>query len=226
MTRNDETLEQLRQKIGPDLSPVRPLRSAWSTALVVIPLALFTLSVVLIRFGARADVAEIDFWTLWGPAGVMLFAAYIILGLALRQRAPEASLGWTLWLLLPAAAIAFQIGGFWLSYQIAPHPLPDAMAGSGANCFRNISFVAVPPVLAVLWLLSRGLPMRPKVAGFLGGMGGGLISEAIYRLHCPVSELSHVVPWHTGSILVAGVLGMLIGTWWERTRLNSWELGS
>jgi hypothetical protein len=92
-----------------------------------------------------------------------------------------------------------------------------------AMCFWRISMLGVPPVLLVLWLLSRGLPLRPKIAGLLAGIGGGLVSEGVYRLHCGVSHPAHVVGWHTTAVLVMGLLGLLAGMWWERHQLRRWR---
>ena len=92
-----------------------------------------------------------------------------------------------------------------------------------ALCFGRISALGVPPVILVLWLLSRGLPLRPKVAGLLAGIGGGLVSESVYRLSCGMSNPAHIVPWHTGAILVMGLFGLIAGMWWERRQLQSWQ---
>jgi hypothetical protein len=53
-------------------------------------------------------------------------------------------------------------------------------------------------------------------------MGGGFASEGIYRLQCGLSHPEHVLPWHTGAVLVMGVLGLLAGLWWEHRTLQNW----
>ena len=218
---HDSSFEQVRKEVARDLKPVRPLRPAWSSALIALPIALFLLSVVLIVYGLRSDAATIGTAPLWIPASLMVAGAYVVLVFALLQRAPESTVSWIWWVVLPLAAIGLQLGG---AYWTLLHGAPPAAVSlrEEAMCFFRISLLGVPPVLIALALLSRGLPLRPKVAGFLAGLGGGLLSEGIYRLHCGMSNPSHIVPWHTGAILVMGLFGLLAGLWWERRRLDRW----
>lgn len=216
---SDSSFERVRNEVARDLPPVRPLRPAWTTALVAIPAALLLLSVVLIAYGLRADADAIGFWPVWGPASVMVAAAYVILVLALVQRAPESSMSRVWWIALPLAAIALQIGGAYWTH--ASSGSPEAGPTSSV-CFWHVSLLGVPPVLVVLWLLSRGLPLRPKIAGLLAGLGAGFLSEGVYRLHCGLSHPGHIIVWHTGAVLVMGLLGLLAGLWWERRQIHRW----
>jgi len=217
----DSSFEKIRREVAQDLKPVRPLCSGWTSALIVFPVALFLLSLVLIVYGLRSDAAEIGSAPLWVPASLMVASAYAVLVLALIQRAPEATVSWTWWVALPLAAIVFQVGGaYWtLTHGSVP---PSVSWQVEAMCFWRVSALGLPPVILVLVLLSRGLPLRPKVAGLLGGLGGGFISEGVYRLHCGISHPGHIVPWHTSAVLVMGLLGLLAGIWWEHRRLQSW----
>lgn len=215
----ESSFERLRDEVASDLEPVRSLRPAWSSALVAIPVAIFLLSFVLVVYGIRNDAGELGFWPLWGPAAAMVAVAYGILVLALTQRAPEASTSWMGFVLLPALAVLLQIGTAYWTQRFAAAPPPVAWDRQ-AVCFGRIAFLGLPPVLLALWLLSRGLPLRPRVAGLSGGLAGGLLSEAVYRLHCGLSHPAHVVPWHTGAVLVLALAGLLAGLGWERRRLQ------
>jgi hypothetical protein len=46
-----------------------------------------------------------------------------------------------------------------------------------------------------------------------------LTGDAVTHLLCPISDLTHVLVWHTGAVLGFAVLGWLAGTIWERRRL-------
>ncbi len=220
MTRNG-SYERIRDEIARDLTPVTPIRPGWQTALVVLPLGLFLLSVVLLVLGLREDAPVIGAWPLWGPPSLLIGAAYGILVLALVQRAPESTTSWVWWAILPLVALGIQIGGaYWTLHYSGG--LVVAEWQMEARCFLGISLLGVPTLLLVLWLLSRGLPLRPKIAGLLSGLAGGLLTEGIYRLHCSMPpHPRHIVPWHTGAILMIGVLGLLAGLWWERQRARS-----
>ena len=219
---HDSSFERVRDEVAKNLEPVTALRPAWMSALVAIPIALFLLSLVLVVYGLRSDAASIGGWALWGPASLMVAAAYAVLVLALIQRAPESTVSRVWWVALPLLAIGMQLGG---TYWTLAYSGPPAVVSwqSEAMCFGRISALGVPPVILVLWLLSRGLPLRPKVAGLLAGIGGGLVSEGVYRLHCGMSHPAHIVVWHTGAILVMGLFGLIAGMWWERRQLQSWH---
>ncbi|GMR24551.1 MAG: hypothetical protein BMS9Abin37_3108 [Acidobacteriota bacterium] len=219
---HDSSFERVRDEVSKNLEPVTPLRPAWMSALVVIPVALFLLSLVLVVYGLRSDATTIGGWALWGPASLMVGAAYAVLMLALVQRAPESTVSRVWWVALPLLAIGTQLGG---TYWTLAHSGPPAAVSwqTEAMCFVRISALGMPPVILVLWLLSRGLPLRPKVASLLAGIGGGLVSEGVYRLHCGMSQPAHIVPWHTGAILVMGLFGLIAGMWWERRQLPSWQ---
>jgi len=218
----DSSFENVRRQIAGDLSPVTPLRSGWTSALVAIPLTVFLLSLVLVIFGLRTDAPTIGTWALWGPATAMIAVAYGALVLALAQRSPETTVSWLWWTVLPVVAMAFQLAGAYWTYTNSA-PLGPVGWRTEAMCFGRISLLGLPPVLAVLWLLSKGLPLRPRLAGLTAGIGGGLLSEGVYRLHCGVSHPTHIITWHTGAVLVMGIVGLLVGLWWERRRLDAWD---
>ena len=219
---HDSSFERVRDEVSKNLEPVTALRPAWMSALVAIPVALFLLSLVLVVYGLRSDAATIGGWALWGPASLMVGAAYAVLVLALVQRAPESTVSRVWWVALPLLAIGLQLGGTYWTLAFSG-PAAAVSWQSEAMCFGRISALGVPPVILVLWLLSRGLPLRPKVAGLLAGIGGGLVSEGVYRLHCGMSHPAHIVPWHTGAILVMGLFGLIAGMRWERRQLQSWQ---
>lgn len=218
----DSSFERVRDEVSKTLAPVTPLRPAWMSALVVLPVGLFLLSIVLIAYGVRSDAAAIGPSALWGPATLMLAAAYGVLMLALVHRVPESTVSRGWWITLPLAAIAVQLGGAYWTLAFSG-PAGAVSWQTEAICFWSILALGTPPVLIVLWLLSRGLLLRPKVTGLLAGVGGALLAEGVFRLHCGISQLAHVVPWHTGAILVTGLLGLVAGLWWERGQLRRWQ---
>jgi hypothetical protein len=85
-------------------------------------------------------------------------------------------------------------------------------------CLRNELVISIPAVLLTLFLVLRALPLRPCITGLLGGAGAGLVADGINHLLCPVSDLRHVLVWHTGAILVLMTLGWIAGRIWELLR--------
>ena len=69
-----------------------------------------------------------------------------------------------------------------------------------------------------LWLVFRALPVRPSIAGLLGGAGAAVTADAVNHIICPMSDLRHVLVWHTGVLVGLMLFGWLVGTLWERAR--------
>lgn len=222
MTGAGASFARIKNEVARDLGAVTPLKAPSVSALVTLPLGIFVASIVLVGYGLRADAAVLGTWPLWGPPFAMAAAAYVLVVLALRERIPGASASWIWWVTLPVLAIAVQLGGAFYTFRHAP-PTDPAVAWSRQSvCLWHISLLALPSVLVVLWLLSRGLTLRPRLAGLMSGVAGGVLTEGIFRLHCGWSEPSHILPWHTGAILATAGLGLLGGVWWERRRLEAW----
>ena len=78
--------------------------------------------------------------------------------------------------------------------------------------------MALPAALVTFWLLLRALPTRAPLAGLLGGAGAGASADGLLHLICPMSDLHHVLVWHTGAVVLLAVGGFLAGTLWERRR--------
>ncbi len=221
---NDETFDRIRSRIASDLRPVKPLRRDWIRSLFVIPYALAGLGVLLLSLGLRRDAQELGPEILWGLAVLEFLAAYLIVFVALRQAVPGNTTSPRVWVGLPLLALALQSGVAWWSYQSSPLPVPPGQTlRYGMACFGLMSVFGLVPLALSLWLLSRGLPLRPRIAGLLAGFGGGLVAEAIYRSHCPYSNLNHVITWHGGAILMLGLMGFCCGVWWESLRARRWR---
>jgi hypothetical protein len=214
-----ETFERVRREVASDLRAVKPLWPAWRTAWVTAPLALFVLGAVLLLYGLRPDAGEVGFWALWVPTASLVAVAYFVVYFALLQRAPDSTVTLPQWGSLLAAAVVVQVGGAYLTLLATRPPALFVPLETQAMCFVRISALGAPATLAVLWLLARGLPLRPWLGGLLAGAGGGFLSEGIYRVQCGLSNPGHVLPWHTGSVIFLGLVGLAAGLAWEWRRL-------
>jgi hypothetical protein len=215
----DKALARIEDEVKRDLAPVRPLRPAWLDALAVLPLAVLLLVWLVLQYGLRTDASSLGLG-LFGPSAILIGAAYAIVVLSLVQRAPESTLSWVFWLLVPLAAASLQIAGGLVTLS-ASGPDPEGIPWQAqALCFVRISLMSAPPVVFLLWLLSHGLPLRPRIAGLFAGLGSGILADAIYRLFCSLSGPRHTTPWHAGAVLAMGLLGLVCGLSWERLRLR------
>jgi hypothetical protein len=167
----------------------------------------------------RIDLDDLPMWLSWGCTLVELLIGILIIGLALRTSIPGEAVPATTARTAVVAALGLQIVVGVVTWIFSPGvPIGNAFWQQGIGCTTNDA-VRVLPVLAVtLWLVFRALPLKSAMAGALGGTGAAITGDAITHLLCPVSDLRHVLVWHTGAILGFMAVGWLVGTLWARVR--------
>lgn len=220
----DETFDRLRLEISRDLKPVRPLSSAWVRVLFLVPYALLALAVLLLVSDLRADAPELGPEILWGLATLQLLVAYLVFSIALRQAVPGDTAGSKPWLGFPALVLGVQFGVAMWTYRYSGLVVPpERVVTYGLVCFGMMAVIGLAPLAGGLLLLSRGLPLKPRLAGLVSGFAAGLLAEAVYRTHCSFSQWSHIVPWHGGAVVLLGLAGFWAGLLWDERRLREWR---
>jgi len=217
---------ELRRLVEQDLSPVRPLPPPWVRALVVLAWAVAVLLAVLVVGGVRADAGELGVLGAWGGAVLEILAGFALIALALREAVPGAALprASLAGALLAAALVAAATAVFtWVRAAPVASGCPLT---AGMSCFAMEFTMGVPALAVTVLLAVRALPVRPRWAGVLGGVGSGLLADGLQHLICPVSDLSHVLVWHVGAIVGLGCAGWLAGWGVERWRARSLGRGT
>lgn len=212
----------LRRAVEADLQKVRPLSPVWARTLVAAAAAAVGIGLVLaaLKLSLRSDMGEIPIWLSWGCTALQLGVGVALIGLALREAVP--GLG------VPARTIAVAIGtgvmmqvlvgvATWVHSPGVPYVIGRGL-GSGLGCARHDLALALPALAVTLWLVFRALPLRPSVAGLLGGAGAAVVADALNHVICPMSDLRHVLVWHTGALIGLMLLGFAVGALWERRR--------
>lgn len=209
--------EKLRTKVAQDLRPVKPVAAPSVRLLLVVLWTCAALVAVPALMGLRFNAPELGFWLLWGATALEALAGLSLVFLALREGIP--ALG------APRGALFSALLGAWvlqLGVALFTHarcPCP-AGAGMGVACFTAETLLGIPALLLTLVLVVRAYPLSPPRAGLLGGVGAGLLADAVQHLVCPVSDLRHVLLWHLGAVAALGLVGLLFGLVWERLRLR------
>ncbi len=207
--------DELRAAILGDLKPVRPLPPPWKRLALVAPIII---GVLLMPF-AYNEVRETgDFGVLlsWVPVAVQVLLAIGLLVIALREGIPGWRVSTRLIFAMVLAAYSLQILVNLLMFMRTPVSAgPVGVLETWMSCFRVESLIGIPILVLVAWLVSRALPCRPLLAGFLAGTGAGIAAEASWRMICPNSEPGHVLLGHTGGILILGLTGFLLGYVWS-----------
>lgn len=217
-------LEALRAAIARDPAPVRALRPARPLGVALAGFAAAGLLVLWWAFGLRDDHHALGVPWLWGLSAVELLLAAALLGLALRDTIPGRRPSLALLGAAAAAVAGLHLATSWATFQRSPVAAP---AGHEARlwlaCFCMELALALPVAFAVAALARRGLVTWPGRVGVVGGLGAGVAGDALWRLHCPYSDLAHVLAAHSGAILAASALGLAVAWSWDRARLRAWR---
>lgn len=214
--------EALRQAVRRDPGPVRPLLAPGARLLLVVLAAVLAGVALIAVKGVRVDRELLGPALLWVPAFGRFIAGAFLVHLALRAGVPGAGpsrpvrraalagapvlfLALTEWVARAAAAAGLMVD------------LPPAMARHALGCYPMEIVVALPGVLLAAWLLARAYPLRPVAAATLGGLGAGLLADAVLHLVCPLPAASHVLSVHGGALATLAAASALLG-WLEGVR--------
>lgn len=215
----DSIPNDLREAIEGDLAPVRPLHPAWVRTMLAVAILAVVLAFVLAKASFRPDMDQLPMWLSWGCSVLQLALGVLLVGLALREAIPGRSIPGGA---VRVAAITALVVQILVGVATSIYSPALTMAGSGVTpgigCLKHEAAMALPTFIATLWLVFRALPLRAPIAGLLGGAGATVASDAVIHLLCPMSNLSHVLVWHTGSVVLFMALGWGAGIIWERLR--------
>ena len=216
--------EALRRSISDDLVPVRPLPPAWMRTLQAVAVAAIGLALVIFVFklSPRPDMEQLPLWLSWGCTALQLGIGVLLLGMALREAVPGQG--------VPIGTVALGVGtavliqilvgiATWMHSTGMPLEKGHGLS-AGITCTTHDVAMALPALLVTLWLVFRALPLRPSIAGLLGGAGAAVTADAVTHILCPMSDLRHVLVWHTGALIGLMLVGWLAGRLWERKRFG------
>ena len=205
--------------------PIEPVPSRFILAARVVAIAAVLLTtVVLITLGLRRDAAELGPWMLWGLLLLELALIYGLFAVLFSEVVPSRKLRTAVWLLIPPVILAVQLIVAYVTYLRSPlQPTLERATTVGLSCMGWMVLIGLVPMALGFWLLSRGLPLRPRLSGLMVGLVAGLVADAVYRLHCPYSALDHIFSWHSASVLLLGILGFIAGTFWDRLTIRRWR---
>jgi hypothetical protein len=211
--------EALRETVNNDLIPVRPVFPVWHRALVVAAVASGAAAVALATLTLRFDFDRLPFWLGWGASVLELAVGLTIVALALREAIPGAGVSGRTAYLAVATAILLQVFVGITTWMHSPGAaLGEDWMSKSVGCFKNDVLLVLPILAVTAWLIFRALPLRAPMAGLLGSGGAALAGDAVNHLLCPMSDLRHVLVWHTGALVGFMAVGWVLGWIWQRVR--------
>jgi hypothetical protein len=216
--------DDLRRAISDDFEPVKPLPPVWMRTLYAVAVAAAGLAVVVAAFKLtlRPDMDQIPMWLSWGCTALQLVVGVVLVGMALREAVPGSGVPTGAVTLAVGTGVVMQILVGVATWMHSPGmPLLEGHGlKAGVTCSTHDAALALPALAITLWLVFRALPLRPSVAGLLGGTGAAVTADAINHILCPMSDLRHVLVWHTGMIFGLMLVGWLAGKIWEKKRFS------
>lgn len=206
---------ELRARIHADYAAIRPLPSPWLRALWCAPFAVLALLAAPTYFNVRSDAGQLGWFGSWGASLLQVAVGFALIAAALRESVPGRSwragaIGW--WVVTP---IALVIAVTFASWEASPVMLQRGWWTVWAVCLGGSAATALPVAALASVLVARAYPTRPGIAGFLLGLGAGVVADAGWRMFCHFSEPAHVLSAHLGGVAVAAVSG-----WWLAIRLG------
>lgn len=210
---NDVSFEKLKAEVARDLTPVRPLRPAWVRALVLLPCVFLSFALLALVYGPHWETSAL----IWAMGIFQVLVAYGILWVGLREAVPGEGPGVPA---LGAAALVATIAvcaSNALLVALRPVAGTPGMDGFSFYCFKVEILLGLPVVALGFWLAARGFPLRPAVAGVLGGLSAGLAAVGVWSLYCPYNSLAHLAS-HFGPTIPVMLAGLFAGSLWARRR--------
>ncbi|WP_372423060.1 NrsF family protein [Salinarimonas chemoclinalis] len=207
--------DDLIDTLAADLAPRRPLSAALAVACAAGIAA--TLALFLAGWGPRADLAAAteSLRFLAKPLVGMLLAIGA-LGLAVRLAHPGApARGWAMALAAaPLAAAAF------VALELAALPArawaPALLGENALVCLVSIPALALPMLVALVYGLKGGAPVRPGLAGAVVGLAAAGVAAALYAVFCTDDSPLFVATWYTLAAGIVAAAGAIAGRRWLR----------
>ena len=178
-----------------------------AAALWCAPFAVLALLAAPTYFNVRVDAGQLGWFGSWGASLLQVAVGFALIAAALRESVPGRS--WRagaigLWIVTPIVlAIAVTLA----SWEASPVVLERAWWIVWVLCLSGSAATALPLVALASVLVARAYPTRPGIAGFLLGLGAGVIADAGWRMFCHFSEPAHVLSAHLGGVAVAALSG-------------------
>ena len=210
---NDASFEKLKAEVARDLTPVRPLRPAWVRALILLPCVLLSFALLALVYGPSWETSGL----VWAMGTFQVLVAYGILWIGLREAVPGEGPGAPALGFAALVATVAVCASSALLKALRPVGGTAGWDGFSFYCFKVELLLGLPVVVLGFWLAARGYPLRPAVAGVLGGLSAGLAAAGVWSLYCPYNNLAHLAS-HIGPTIPVALAGLFAGALWARRR--------
>ncbi len=209
--------EPLRRAVAADRGAVRPLAPPLRRALAAAVWAAFAVLAVFLLLGFRRDAATLGPLLTWGLPLLQAALGFLLVALALAAAVPGRGAGRGISALALLASLLGLAGGAVLARRAsAGLPVSDPWLVHGPACLLLTLLLGASALAVVGVLVARTGPLRAAPAALLAGAGSGVMAEGIFRLHCGITDLRHVLVWHGAAVILLALSGLAAGLVRER----------
>ena len=165
-----------------------------------------------IGMGMRPDLGVAmqgpAFWIKWGYT---LSLSAVALAVTAQLARPDTGRVRGLWLIAVPVMLLACLGFLELARTPPSAWLTMWLGQSWKTCpWRGLSLSA-PIFAGLLWSFRKLAPSRLRAAGAAAGLSAGAFAATVYCLHCPEVSAIFVLTWYSLGILLATLLGALLG---------------
>ena len=199
-------IAKISAQLAASAKPIRPLPSnaiLWTISLSIFSIVSLVVASV-VGFKAIAVLSAGEMVLYYGVVALFagLFARAVIERMIPGEKRILPSSGlWIAALILPGLVMA----GLFSDHSTV------RFVSQGIPCLRLGVISALVSGLLGWRLLQRGYLVSPRETIVLYGFFAGLVGVAVLALHCPIRNSLHVLVWHLGAMVLAGLLGLLLG---------------
>nr|WP_304656112.1 DUF1109 domain-containing protein [Neorhizobium galegae] len=195
-----------------DLKPVPRHALARRFATGVLPALAMSLVLMLATLGFRIDMAEaLMLPVFWIKSAYNVLLAITAFLAAYHLARPDGSRGRFFQFAAAIVAIMAVVAVGQLLMSPAETYRSLIIGSSALHCPLLIFLFALPVLAGNVWVLRRGAPTDLRLTGFIAGIAAGAAGAWVYSWFCTENGMPFVLIWYSLGILLAGILGSLLG---------------
>ncbi|MAX14123.1 MAG: hypothetical protein CMN59_01250 [Sphingobium sp.] len=204
--------DDLILRLARDTRPVRR-GSVWRRIAIGVAIGgMVAALLTAIGMGMRPDLGVAmqgpAFWIKWGYT---LSLSAVALAVTAQLARPDTGRVRGLWLIAVPVMLLACLGFLELARTPPSAWLTMWLGQSWKTCPWRVLSLSAPIFAGLLWSFRKLAPSRLRAAGAAAGLSAGAFAATVYCLHCPEVSAIFVLTWYSLGILLATLLGALLG---------------
>jgi hypothetical protein len=200
-----QRIGQIQALIATSLTPVRPLPSNPKLVgnLLAVFIAFSLLAAIPVGYKAFHVLNGYEKFAYYGV--ILVCAAWFAIATVQEMIPGSKHITSPRWSILAATIVlALLVSVLFQDFEM------DGFVVHGIPC---LALGCVCAILsgALFWIVVRkGVFVSPLAAGAIVGFFAGLAGVAVLALHCPIQNSAHIIVWHLGAMVLAGLGGAIL----------------